>query len=74
MSKAKADRLTQVALEMNKALPTDVWLRGNGELWVREHGNKNVYGRIATKEEVITFLNTAIDYGNKLLSVNAPKD
>ena len=74
MSTAKADRLTQVALEMNKALPTDVWLRGNGELWVREHGNKNVYGRIATKEEVITFLNTAIDYGNKLLSVNAPKD
>ena len=72
MSTAKADKLIQIALEMNKALPTEVWLRGNGEMWVREHGNKNVYGRPATKEEIITYLYTAIDYGNKMLSVNAP--
>ncbi len=73
MSTAKADRLTQKALEMNKALPTDVWLRGNGEMWVREHGNSSVHGRVATKEEIISFLFTAIDFGNKLLSVNAPE-
>ncbi len=72
MSTAKTDRLTQLAVEMNKALPTDVWLRGNGELWVREHGEKNFYGSPATKEEVIAYLHTAIDYCNKMLSVNAP--
>ena len=69
---SRGERLYQLALDMNTDLPTDVWLRGNGEIWVREHGEKNTYGRPATKEEVITFLHTAVDYGNRMMSVHAP--
>ncbi len=69
MSTAKADRLVRVALEMNKELPTHVWLNGDGTFWVQNHGNKERFGRPATKEEILGYLYRAIEYGNKMMSV-----
>ncbi len=69
MSMAKADRLTQVAVEMNKELPTHVWLNGDGTFWIQNVENKERFGRPATKEEILSYLYLAIEYGNQLMKI-----
>ena len=61
--------VTNLALELNAELPTDIFLKGNGEIWGRFHGNGGNSPRKMTKEEVITSLYTAINGINKLISV-----
>ncbi len=67
----RADLLTQMAVEFNATMPVDVYLKGDGSVWVvwvKRHGN-DTGARKATQEEVIKIIFAAIDYSQRAISV-----
>lgn len=65
----RLDKLERMALEFNAAMPTDVMLKGDGSIWVKQHGNEGVTPRKLRQDEVLKIIYAAIEYGNKAISV-----
>ena len=65
----RLDKFKDLSLRLNANLPTDIYLKGNGEIWATLHGNEGVRPRKLTKEEVISYLWAGIDAGNKMISI-----
>lgn len=63
------ETLSVMALELNSTLPTDVMLKGDGSIWVTTHGNSGTHARKLAQHEVLSLLHTAIQMGNRMISV-----
>lgn len=65
----KAKTLERMALEFNAAMPTDVMLKGDGSIWITEHGNGGTQPRKIKQQEVLELIYRAIEHGNRTISV-----
>lgn len=63
------ERLKNMALQLNAEMPTEIWLKGDGSIWITTHGNQGLSPRMVTKEELIYFVQKGINAGNRMISV-----
>jgi hypothetical protein len=61
--------LEELALKLNSTLSTDIALKGDGTIWVQNHGNDGIRLRKATQQEIITIIYDAIRLGDWMISV-----
>ena len=62
-------KLEHMVMEFNAAMPTDVFLKGDGSIWTKEHGNDGVTPRKLRQDQVLKIIYTAIEHGNQAVSV-----
>lgn len=67
MSEDKFKKLQEAAFDLNGSLPMDVWLKGDGRIWVCTPNHPT--GRAATQQEVIEHLFNAIQTSGRMVSI-----
>jgi len=65
----KYEILSDLALKLNADMPKDIALKGDGVIWLQSNNANGVRLRKASQEEVLKLIYTAIDYGNRMISV-----
>lgn len=65
----RLELLQKLALEFNDAMPREVILKGDGSIWVADHGRQDALYRKLTQEQVLLRIHSAIQFGNKMISV-----
>lgn len=65
----KVQILSRMAGELNAAMPTDVMLKGDGTIWITEHGNAGIRPREIKQQDVLELIYRAIEYSNMLISI-----
>ena len=69
MSDERFEKLRTLAFEFNAAMPRDVFLKGDGSLWVLGHDNGPSSGRRISQEEALKLIYKAIQFSNVAISV-----
>ena len=62
-------KLETLSTELNSEMPTDIYLKGDGKLWVTVHGNEGVRPRPITQEEALKLIYKAKRFGDAMISV-----